>query len=116
MKSNVGKIIGLISIIISLLVGAILLVTSINIYTGGRNQGAESVTAPIERAKSVECLSQIRKIEMAIQIYYVENTRYPERLEGITDLSNQDLYCPLTQKPYNYEPTTGRVRCPDHTK
>jgi len=112
-KTNIGKVIGLISILISLVVVIILIMTAINIYAGGKTV-TKTVTSPIEKTKNVQCLSQIRRIENAIQIYYVENGKYPERLEDLLDLSPQDHYCPITERLYNYDAAAGRVTCLGH--
>ena len=72
--------------------------------------------SPIERARNVQCLAQIEKIDMQVQLYRVRHGQYPENLEDVEDLSPQDLRCPVTQSPYQYDPQSGRVACPDHLR
>jgi len=114
MKTENKHGIGIISIIISLLVGAILIIVAITIYTGGKTGKDSAVTSPIERAKNIECIAQIKKIETSIQTYLAENARYPERLEDLKDLSIQNIYCPVTNRPYYYDSNVGKVSCPGH--
>jgi hypothetical protein len=71
---------------------------------------------PVQRAKSVECLAQIRKVEMQVQLYSVQNGRYPERLDMLEALAEPDLHCPVTKSRYMYDPQSGRVSCPDHLR
>ncbi|OPX18504.1 hypothetical protein BXT86_00920 [candidate division WOR-3 bacterium 4484_100] len=106
---------GLISILISLLIAAAVVILAITMYTGGKDTN-KSIKQPIERAKSIECLSQIRKIETSIQIYRVEHGQNPQSLEDLTDLREDDFYCPVTHSRYDYNPATGRVTCPDHPR
>ncbi|UCG93219.1 MAG: type II secretion system protein GspG [candidate division WOR-3 bacterium] len=104
----------LISIIIALLIAAILAFFAVTYYTGRGQEEAGPVTAPIDRAKVLQCQSQVRKIETAVQMYYAENVTYPTGLRELEGLSETDLYCPVTNSPYDYNPSTGRVTCPGH--
>lgn len=114
MKYNKLNGMALISLIIALLLAAILAFFAITYYTGKKGEAEAPVSAPVERAKSIQCQSQIRKIETAIQMYYGENLRYPSTLRELEDLSEEDFYCPVMNNPYDYNPRTGKVTCPYH--
>jgi hypothetical protein len=103
-----------ISLIFALLIAALLAFFAITYYTGRKSEAEAPVSTPVERARDIQCQSQIRKIETALQIYYGENLRYPQHLRELQDLSEADFYCPITHNPYGYDPHTGKVTCPDH--
>ena len=105
-----------ITLVISLLILAVITFTVITFLLGPQRGGPGDVASPVQRAKSVECLAEIRKIEMQVQLYSVQNGRYPESLEILEGLAEPDLYCPVTQSRYLYDPQSGRVSCPDHTR
>ncbi len=104
----------LISIILSLLIVAIIILTALMLYKGGSTQETGSVTTPIEKGKAIKCLAQIRRVEIAIKMYQAENSNYPSTLDELETLSSEDFYCPVTNSPYGYDPHTGKVTCPDH--
>jgi len=105
-----------VSIILSLLIIAIIIVAALLMYRGGATQKTGSVTTPIEKGKAVQCLAQIRRIETAIQMYHTEQGTFPPNLSELTDLAEDDFYCPVTKNPYDYNPATGKVTCPDHPR
>ncbi len=85
-------------------------------YMSGKGGGESAVDSPIERAQSVECLAQVKKVEIQVQMYSVQNGRYPETLELVETISEPDLRCPVTRNAYGYDPQSGRVLCPDHIR
>jgi len=104
------------SLIFSLVVIVLIAFLVIGYLSGQRDGIPGAVDSPIKRARSVECLAQIKIIEMQIQLYSVQNGRYPESLSGIEGLSASDLRCPVTQNNYRYDVQSGRVSCPDHIR
>lgn len=116
MKNRDSRGMALISIIISLLIMALLVYVALTLYSGGKDNATETITAPIERSRAVQCFAQIRKVETAIKMYLAEHGRYPSSLNEIEDLTKEDFYCPVTNNPYNYNPGTGKITCPDHNK
>ena len=105
-----------ISLVLALVVIALIVVVAVAFLGRQESAGPGHVLAPIARAKSVDCLAQIRKVELQVHLYYVENSRYPEDLSRLEGLSDSDLQCPVTKSIYLYDPSTGRISCPDHTK
>lgn len=106
----------LISIVISLLIAAILIIAVLTFYRGGKNAEDDVITSPIKKGKAVQCLAQIRRVETVIQMHLAEYGRYPSSLSELKDLSDADFYCPVTNNSYYYNSSTGKVTCPDHPK
>ena len=103
----------MITVLFSLLIAAIIVYVAITLYTGGKDQD-EVIKSPLERGKGVQCLAQIRRIETALQMYRAEHAQYPSDLSELDDLSDDEFFCPVTGSRYDYNPTTGKVTCPDH--
>jgi hypothetical protein len=104
------------SAIISLLIIALVAFFAILYYQGQRSLESGDIGSPIQRAKNVQCLAQIKKIEMQIQVNGVQNGRYPGDLGKVKGLSESDLRCPVTGSHYLYDVESGRVSCPDHIR
>ncbi|MGB9719987.1 MAG: hypothetical protein ACPL28_00700 [bacterium] len=103
----------LIGLLLGLVIVGILIYKAGTIYTRGTRE-SQSAVAPPERANILRCQTQIRKIEGAIQLYYVENSKYPERLEDLSDIQFQETFCPVTGAPYIYNSENGTVMCSEH--
>ncbi len=116
MKNRDFRGIAFLAIMISLIVALIVIYAAITLYTGGKDTKEETITTPIERGRSVQCLAQMRRVEAAIQIYRLENGRYPSALNEVEDLTGDDYYCPVTNNAYYYDPVTGNVTCQDHAR
>jgi prepilin-type N-terminal cleavage/methylation domain-containing protein len=93
--------------IIALLAGA---------YYGlkGGNEGntSEDKSIParsIDKGHSVECMNNLSQLRMAIQMETdpVDGT-LPDKLP---DLGSSVMKCPVSGKPYVYDPKTGKVHC-----
>ncbi len=113
MKTGVARTYAFLVLIIALVIVAVLVYKAGIIYTRGSRENQTAV-APLERANILQCQTQIRKIEMAIQIYYTENGKYPEKLEDLNDISAQETFCPVTGQAYIYNSENGSVICPQH--
>ncbi|MBE0433052.1 hypothetical protein IBX73_06240 [candidate division WOR-3 bacterium] len=105
-----------ISLLLALLVIALIAFTVIGYLSGRSGRVSAGASRPIERARTVECLGQARRIEMQVQFYSVQYGRFPERLDMFEGLVETDLRCPVTQNRYGYDPQSGRVLCPDHPR
>ncbi len=104
------------SLIISLVVIALIALFAVILMRGPQGEGTAGAKSPIQRAKNVQCLAQIEKIEMDVQLYGVQHGQYPERLDMLSGVEESDLYCPVTKARYEYDPQSGRVSCPDHIR
>lgn len=113
MKRGIARTYAFLVLIIALVIVAVLVYKAGIIYTRGSRENQTAV-APPERANILQCQTQIRKIEMAIQIYYTENGKYPEKLEDLNDISAQETFCPVTGQAYIYNYENGSVICPQH--
>ena len=105
-----------ISLVLALVVIALIVVVAVAYLGRQESAGPGEVSAPIARAKGVDCLAQIKKVELQVHLYYVEKSQYPEDLSGLEGVSDSDLQCPVTNSIYLYDPSTGRISCPDHAK
>ncbi|MGQ9464706.1 MAG: hypothetical protein ACUVQ3_01760 [bacterium] len=114
MKSGIMRIYAFLAVVIvALVIVAVLVYKAGTTYTRGRKENQTAVS-PLERANILQCRAQIQKIEMAIQVYYSENNKYPERIDDLVSISPQETYCPVTGQAYIYNPENGTVICPQH--
>jgi prepilin-type N-terminal cleavage/methylation domain-containing protein len=67
-----------------------------------------------QKGQSTECMNNLSQIRQALQLYTVDNDRYPSSLEEL-NLANM-VRCPISGQAYQYDPNTGTVRCPTHPK
>lgn len=102
-----------ISIVISLIVAAILMIAILSLYKGGKDADSEALETPIERASILQCRAQIRTLETSITLYRAENGAYPGNLDLLAASTGQ-RQCPVTGNSYHYDAETGEVGCPDH--
>jgi hypothetical protein len=79
-----------------------------------KTEPSSTLSVPIERAKNIQCLTQLRKVTAAIQMSAAENGKYPGRLQDLDVLSGTDLICPVSNRAYRYDSISGRVSCPGH--
>lgn len=107
---------GVIALVLSLVFVAVVVFVAMALYTGQVNPGAGDIRTPLERARSVECEALVRKVTMQVDLYRVENDRYPQRLGVLEGLSAMDLSCPVTDTPYQYDNESGKVWCPAHER
>jgi len=104
------------SLIVTLVIVTLIALFAVLYLRGQRGFEPARGDSPVQRARNVQCLAQIKKIEMQVQLYRVQNDRYPEALEMLEGLSEPDLCCPVTRSHYQYDPQSGRVSCPDHIR
>lgn len=109
-----SKGMGVIVLIVTLLAITVAVFIAMSLYTGRGGVDPQDMAAPIDRASDISCASQIRKIDMQIQIYRLENGQYPQQLDQLEGLSDMDFYCPVTNNRYFYDVGSGQVSCPDH--
>ena len=107
---------GIIGLFFSLLIVAVMVIIAISLYTRQGRVGQEDLDTPIQRARSVECEAQLRRVKMKVDLYRLDNDRYPESLEVLEDMPTTDLRCPVTGSPYEYDAVRGMVSCPDHIR
>jgi hypothetical protein len=70
-----------------------------------------------QAAESLECRNNLSQIRAAIQMRTTTDETYPASLNEL-GLPASMLVCPVSGQPYQYDPTTGQVRCttPGHMR
>jgi len=103
------------SAFVSLMIVVFFIVIAMAVFFGSRGKGDDNpIKDPIERGKGVECLTQRKALEFAIQQFYGERGRYPHNLSELEGLEDVTFDCPVTFEPYDYDPKTGKVTCREH--
>lgn len=76
--------------------------------------GQPSVAAPVERAKGVECMNNLRQIRAAIQMQRTSGETGPGSLGELTrqGIPRSMLACPVSKLAYGYRGDTSQVWCP----
>jgi type II secretory pathway pseudopilin PulG len=108
-------------VLIELLVAVLLIAAVVSYYygssrtatetRGGASEGPHTVPGmALQRAKGVECQNMLQQFRAAIATYQANSGAYPPDLAGLqTGLS---ATCSAGNEAYEYDPDTGRVRCP----
>lgn len=103
------------------LVGLLLVIVIIGLTLGAYfglghkqtdSEDGRATTTPgraIEKAKSVECANNLRQLRMLIQTEMTVDSDYPKKLNA--ENGGALTHCPVSGKPYSYDPRTGRVWC-----
>jgi len=68
----------------------------------------------MDSAKAVDCRTRLSQIRTGIQSYKTVNTdeSNPPTLGDIgLGVSNDYFQCPVTNRPYTYDPSSGTVQC-----
>ncbi len=66
----------------------------------------ETLTGAIPRAKQAQTASDLRTLQQAVQAFYAEQGRYPNRLEELSPAQRQGM----DLSRFAYDPVTGSVR------
>ncbi len=92
-----------------------LLAVSLYGLKGGKGEQGKGKSIParaIEKAESVECQSYVNQLRQAVKMSTMEGEPPPASL---ADLKMDSIgKCPVSGKPYSYDPKTGRVWCETH--
>lgn len=119
LRNNRGSIFTLIEILVVVSIMLILANVLLRGYMGAGSKTPGGPATPKERAQGVDCMNNLRQDRMAIDMYQQtgEQQQYPASLAD-SGVSGQVTQCPISQKPYSYDPSTGRVWCttPGHEK
>ena len=117
----------LVGILVSIAILGVLMAVWLYYGTGGASgNGASNPAAPPpasrvgevrQAAESVECRNNLSQIRAAIQMRTTTDETYPASLNEL-GLPASMLICPVSRQPYQYDPTTGQVRCttPGHMR
>lgn len=74
-------------------------------------EGETVVGQSMARAKDAVCMDNLKQIRMAIQVQQGAEEEPPPSLDGLK-LPKEMLYDPIGKEPYEYDPETGKVKCP----
>lgn len=80
----------------------------------GESEKQTTVGKSMDRAKDTECMSQLRQIRSAIDMYKISS---PDGANppSLTDLdigaSSKFFTCPVSGNKYVYDAATGKVKC-----
>lgn len=80
--------------------------------SGGGDEGNQAQSIPgrsIEKAKTVECASNLRQLRALIEMHVAEHGEYPREFNPGEQGSIGR--CPVSGKPYVYDPRTGQIKC-----
>ena len=73
--------------------------------------GETIVGQSIARAKDAKCMEDIKQVRAAIEIANPAGETPPAALTELK-LPKEMIECPIGHEPYEYDPATGKVRCP----
>jgi hypothetical protein len=69
--------------------------------------------AALDQAKMVECRNNLDQIRKAIQMENLSGEEgLPSSLQALSGIPNSMKSCPVSHRPYTYNPQTGQVFCP----
>ncbi len=107
MKAREGSL--LVEVLVVIVIVAILAVAYLGLINRhqGDEEGKSMPKAATDKARGVECANNLRQLRMLIQTKLTEDGDYPAAL----DPTNSICKCPVTGKPYSYDPRTGHAWC-----
>lgn len=73
--------------------------------------GETIVGRGLARAKDEKCMEQVRQVRQSLEILNPTGDEPPQSLSE-TKLGPSFLSCPIGHEPYEYDPQTGKVKCP----
>lgn len=122
--------------LIGLLVAVLIVVVAAAIYFGGNNAPSGSTVGKknaglldeksqkntvfgkaIDTGKASDCKQRLIQIRAGIENYKAMGTSEanpPTFKDMGLGVSNDYFQCPVSSKPYTYDPAAGAVKCPTH--
>jgi len=102
----------LVEILIVIAIIALLVVGYHGLSGGGEGDNTiEKPSTPkqaIDRGKLAECAANLRNLRAEIEMFHAEHGRYPEKFNPSGSVGT----CPVSGKPYVYDPQTERkIHC-----
>lgn len=91
---------------------AVLLIISILV-----GMATVSYSFSVSRARSTACRGNLKVIRGALEAYYAKEGHYPPSLEDLVPEYIGEGFkftCPASSNSYEYDPVSGKVRCPEH--
>ena len=111
----------LIEVLVVMAIIVVLSTVTYGVYFGhSKNAPAGKAHSPIERAKDVVCMENLRSVRQCIEAERSTDTdsALPQALTEMRGLTADLRACPEGKEPYQYDPSTGKVQCvhPGHEK
>ncbi len=106
--------------LIEILVVLVIIVVLSSVLTGvylGSKGGSKiddgKAHSPMQRAKDTVCLENIHSVRISIAAAHASDTeeKFPGSLSELRELGSQLRACPVGKEPYEYDPTSGQVKC-----
>jgi len=112
MTRAVRRAFSLIEILVVIVIIAVLAAVLLPKYlSSSTTKGGKKVDAPINRAKGVECQSNLQQLRQSIQmVTMTDDENRPNSLAEFR-LPSSMLSCPVAKTPYRYDPASRRVWC-----
>ena len=100
------------TLLVELLVVVAIIAILAGVYLGAKKRSAsgEEKTTPkaaMDKAHDVECMNNLNQLRSLIQMSATENGAFPKALDSRSAINR----CPVSNKPYTYDPQTGTVKC-----
>lgn len=76
-----------------------------------KNAAGKTIDSPIQRAKGVECSSNLQQIRQSLQMAGISEER-PQSLQELRGLPSSMLKCPIGGEDYRFDPQSQKVMCP----
>lgn len=100
------------ALLVELIVVVAIIAILAGVYLGAKKRspsGEEKTTpkAAMDKARDVECINNLNQLRNLIQMSNTENGSFPKALDPRSAINR----CPISDKPYKYDPATGTVKC-----
>lgn len=100
------------ALLIELIIVVAIIAVLAGVYLGAkkRSPGGEEKTTPkaaMDKAHDVECINNLSQLRSLIQMSGSDNGAFPKALDPRSAINR----CPISDKPYRYDPQAGNVKC-----
>ena len=76
-----------------------------------KNAAGKTIDSPIQRAKGVECSSNLQQIRQSLQMAGMSEER-PQSLQELRGIPASMFKCPISGEDYRFDPQSQKVMCP----
>ena len=106
--------------LVEMLVVLVVIIVLSSVLTGvylGTKSGSKSdngkAHSPMQRAKDTVCLENIHSVRISIAAAHASDAeeKFPASLGELRELGTELRACPVGKEPYEYDATTGQVKC-----
>lgn len=98
----------LVEILVVVVIVALLAALYLRLSRGSSPGAGRSIPkAATDKARDIECANNLKQLRALLEMTNADAGRYPAALNPRSAMSR----CPVSDKPYSYDPRTGRVWC-----